>query len=100
MVTEYITKEQAIAAAKRGIRISVNSFVSTKEEIEAIKAADVRPVVLCKDCDHWNEWDHVGRETLGNFRCSCAYWSHEDGPIYYTGENDFCSYGERKEADG
>lgn len=58
---------------------------------------EVEPVIHCKDCDYWNEWDHVGRETLGNFRCSCAYWSNEDGPIYYTGGNDFCSYGERRE---
>ena len=65
--------------------------------IEAIPAADVRPVVLCRECDHWNEWDHVGRESLGNFRCSCAYWSNEDCPTYYTSENDFCSYGERRE---
>ena len=67
--------------------------------VNSVPAADVRPVVLCRECDHWNEWDHVGRETLGNFRCSCAYWSNENGPIYYTGENDFCSYGEPREAD-
>ena len=72
MVTEYITKEQAIAAAKRGIRISVNSFVSTKEEIEAIKAADVVERTKVFDalnkalhykCDQWMESEAIDTMT-------------------------------------
>ena len=65
--------------------------------IFAIPAADVRPVVLCQDCDYWNEWDSSGKKSLGNYRCSCAYWSVEDGPIFYTAETDFCSYAEKRE---
>ena len=67
--------------------------VAFREIIKEIPAADVRPVVFCKDCDLWNEGDSSGKESLGNFRCSCAYWSVEDGPIYYTAKTDFCSYG-------
>ena len=67
--------------------------------INEATAADVRPVVLCRDCDNWNEWDSAGRESLGNFRCSCAYWSVEDGPVFYTAPIDFCSYAEPKEVE-
>ena len=59
--------------------------------------ADVRPVVFCRDCDCWNEWDSAGRESLGNYVCSCAHWSVEDGAILYTRPTDFCSYGEKRE---
>ena len=48
---------------------------------DAIPAADVVPVVLCKDCIHW---DAEG--------CGCSLFLE-------FGENDFCSYGERKEGD-
>ena len=66
---------------------------------DRIPAADVRPVVLCRDCDNWNDWDSAGKKSLGNYRCSCSYWSVEDGPIFYTAETDFCSYAEKREED-
>lgn len=44
-----------------------------------IQSADVAPVVRCKDC---TEWDELSGE--------CSHW-------YGFRENDFCSYGERKE---
>lgn len=74
------------------------STVDQVEEIIAkLPAADVRPVVMCRDCGCWNDWDSAGRESLGNYVCSCAYWSVEDGPVLYTRPTDFCSYGERRE---
>lgn len=73
------------------------------EELLAFKhvadtPADVKPVVLCKDCDLWNEWDSSGRESLGTYRCSCAEWTTEI-TTYYTGPDEFCSRGERKDED-
>lgn len=41
--------------------------------------ADVVPVVRCKDCTEWDEDE-----------CECSHW-------YGFKENDFCSYGERKD---
>ena len=46
-----------------------------------IQSADVAPVVRCKDC---TEWDEISSE--------CSHW-------YGFRENDFCSYGERKDGD-
>ena len=60
---------------------------------------DVLPVVRCEKCSYWNDWDSTGKVSLGNYRCSCAYWTSEDGPTWYTAPTDFCSYGERKEVD-
>lgn len=94
MADEYISRE----AALRECQYDADGYVT--QGIKTIPAADVVPVVRCKDCDLWNEWDHAGRESLGNFRCSCAYWTTEDGPtLFYTAPTDFCSYGERKDGD-
>ena len=46
-----------------------------------IQSADVAPVVRCKDC---TEWDEISSE--------CSHW-------YGFRENDFCSYGERKDGE-
>ena len=58
------------------------------ETIADFPAADVAPVVRCKDCV-WR-----GREECAMFyRCDCGEqhtWETDD---------DFCSYGERKEPD-
>ena len=98
MSDEYISKKEVlILIGCMPINPTAEEMDELYENVKMIDAADVRPVVLCRECDHWNEWDHVGRESLGNFRCSCAYWSNEDGLTYYTSENDFCSYGERRE---
>lgn len=65
--------------------------------IDRVPAADVVPVIRCERCDNWNEWDHSGHKSLGNFRCSCAYWTVEDGPTFYTAPTDFCSYAEPRD---
>ena len=97
MADEYITKEQAKVAFDDSLRLSSKEWNMIFEGIDELPAEDVAPVIRCKDCDLWNEWDHSGRESLGNFRCSCAYWSVEDGPVFFTAPTDFCSYAEPKE---
>ena len=58
------------------------------ETIADFPAADVQPVVRCKDCI-WR-----GREECAMFyRCECG-----EQHTWET-DNDFCSYGERKEPD-
>ena len=54
------------------------------DKIKSIPAADVAPVVRCKDC-RWR-----GREDCAMFyRCDCG-----EQHTWET-DNDFCSYGER-----
>ena len=90
-MTDYIPREAVLEFVESDAR----PFLA--ERRNSIPAADVRPVVRCRDCDCWNEWDSAGRESLGNYVCSCAHWSVEDGPILYTSPADFCSYGEKRE---
>lgn len=52
----------------------------------SIPAADVAPVVRCKDCKYWQ--DNNDGYPHEEFR-----WWHGETPD----ANDFCSYGERKE---
>lgn len=49
-------------------------------------AADVAPVVRCKDCKYWQD------NNDGYPHEECRWW-HGETPD----ANDFCSYGERKE---
>ena len=54
------------------------------DKIKSIPAADVAPVVRCKDC-RWR-----GREDCAMFyRCNCG-----EQHTWET-DNDFCSYGEK-----
>lgn len=54
-----------------------------------IPAADVRTVVLCKDCKYWNR-ERISCEGLA--RCNTG----ESG-IRYRSQYDFCSRGEKRE---
>ena len=58
--------------------------------IDAIPAADVVPVVRCKDC-MYRSYDY---DCVGNHLCE------KRGNRYYCEDNDFCSYGERRDSDG
>lgn len=89
---EYIERE----AAKARLRIWITDCVLAGDNDEAdcyrdcidlldsIPAADVAPVVRCKDC-RWR-----GREDCAMFyRCDCG-----EQHTWET-DNDFCSYGEQ-----
>lgn len=89
---EYIERE----AAKERLRMWITDCVLDGDNdaadcfrgcidlLDSIPAADVAPVVRCKDC-HWR-----GREECAMFyRCECGEqhtWETDD---------DFCSYGEK-----
>ena len=61
-----------------------NGLKKPYKKPEIIKGTDLVPVVRCRDCKH-----------LGTFRGK-LYCRHNCG-IVEPKENDFCSYGERKE---
>ena len=67
-------------------------------EIDNAPTIDAVPVVRCKECDNWATEFSSGRKPLGNYRCLCQEWSDaEDHRFTYTGENEYCSRGERRE---
>ena len=51
---EYIEKQQAIDAAREDGKKIPTLAIRIMHDIKAIPAADVVPVVRCKDCKHWN----------------------------------------------
>ena len=86
-MTEYIKREDAIDAVL-DVYYNTPDIDLSGKRLEAailnIPAADVAPIVRCKDC-HWR-----GREECAMFyRCECGEqhtWEADD---------DFCSYGEK-----
>lgn len=82
----YIKRKQALETinrlyetrVKRGCYSSGEALSECVQEVMAIPAADVVKVVRCKDCSH-RPFHRCTRDNL---------WHDED---------DFCSYGERKE---
>ena len=90
-MTEYIRREDAIDTVldvycnTPDINLSCEKFEAA---IRKIPAADIAPVVRCRDCKH--AWIHP-----------CGYvYCHRDGRSAYEmtfNLDSFCSYGERKE---
>lgn len=80
MTKEYIEREEALSAIKQAFEKGEGPSLYIKR----IPAADVAPVVRCKDC-RWR-----GREDCAMFyRCECG-----EQHTWET-DNDFCSYGEK-----
>ena len=63
-MSDYISREDSLKAIKEMFRKSdmpdewQSGVVDAYRLIEQIPAADVRPVVLCRDCEHW-EYDVI-----------------------------------------
>lgn len=60
---------------------------SYKEWLEYVPAADVRPVVLCKDCRHRDPEDN---------KCDCGQLERA-GCVFPVDDNYWCAHGEKGE---
>lgn len=92
MADEYIRREDALRAVQR--QRGANRSPAQNEMLNRIKtdiirapAADVAPVVRCKDCQNWKR--NVGFIDSPNGHC----FEHDID----TNGHDFCSYGERQD---
>ena len=101
MNKEYIERETAINAIENDC---LELVYYTKEDaiqcVKAIHAADVVEVVRCRECKYWVDEDGKLQRSDGVLFARCKVHNYLlDGR--HTGwcptENDFCSYGERKE---
>lgn len=90
---DYISREAANEACREAVRRYPNSFYNgieaARDAICHLPAADVRPVVLCRDCLHYE---------MG--ACLKIY---DDGAANKDAwqerkPDDYCSYGEDKNA--
>lgn len=62
-------------------------------EVDKIPAEDVVPVVRCKDCKNWIPGGYKSIDDPQNPQCGGRCWYS----VIPRFENDFCSYGKRKE---
>ena len=82
-MAEYITKKAAIKAVDNApIELFQSEWEEIEEAINAVPAADVVPVVRCKECAH----------LFYTMCAACGFLPRKP--------NDFCSYGERKDGGG
>ena len=88
---EYIERGALIAEYDR---VHVGAPGGARKLMVEAPAADVVEVVRCKDCKY-RLWFCPGYG-CGNFNSPFYAGAEEDVPIM-TQQDDFCSYGERKE---
>jgi hypothetical protein len=77
--TEYIPREAVLALKEE---IGAYGMDICSEKVKAIPAADVVPVVRCRDCKYYNAAEQDCDFLFG---------------MVYPEENDYCSNGELKE---
>ena len=89
MMEEYISRAKTLKVIKGSVsevfNIASNAgrmYQKITEIVESVPAADVAPVVRCRECKHYTDWGACGNTDNG--------W---DAP--QTGPDDFCSKGEK-----
>ena len=71
----------------KGTRMPHDELYSFIDRIKEQPAADVVPVVRCKDCKYFTKGPYV----FDNSKCWCACWYDS------VKDDDFCSYGAKKD---
>lgn len=86
-MAEYIDREKAKSL------LHIEYAYAAEQLLDEIPAADVAPVVRCKDCKYYKE----GRVLAPNKFCFRLNHPTEPGKIGYNfADNDFCSRGVRR----
>ena len=83
-------------------RVHIGEPGKARKLIKAAPTVDAVEVVRCQDCKYWGDEDGKLKNSDGVLFARCKVYNYLlDGR--HTGwcptENDFCSYGERKEGD-
>ncbi len=101
-MAEYIEREALIKRLevtpilKYGVPTQVRDGVI--DLVEKQPAADVEPVVRCKDCKHYHAsegWCDEHSSFIDGRGVKCHPWESSEWRMF--NEDDFCSYGEREE---
>ena len=92
----YIEREKVLEIAKdkyySDFHKSMADLTSLRELLEDTPIADVVEVVRCKDCIYYQKMATGGL-------CMCGDKETSYASDFYPKENDFCSYGERKDGE-
>ena len=90
---DYISREATLALAESEEYITPDGDEIYHEYIpvsavKSIPAADVRPVVLCRDCNYWK---------LSKISPSLHVCTYVCGATFVREAEDFCSRGKKRE---
>ena len=97
-MNEYITKKQAVDLLRSLPNpcelLQLHTIAVAIYFIEKEPAADVQPVVHCKDCKHRKErhYEEIGEKPYIKYECKFTKYSMSD--------DGFCSFGARTEQEG
>ena len=112
-MAEYISKERAkdlmgccLASAKAEYKAAKDEFTKARfgdyissiqsmiDVVGSVEAADVQPVVRCKDCKHRKEhhYEESGEKPYIKYECKFTGYSMSD--------DGFCSFGARMDLKG
>lgn len=95
-MSRYIDADAIVDKVCEGISCNECSFGTNEDgmsecvlqkRIDGLPTADVVEVVRCKDCRYWQEYQE------GHYPNELCPWDKNET----TDEDDYCSYGERKE---
>lgn len=86
---EYISKQDAIDTAREDGKKIPTIAIRIMHDIKALPPADVVPVVRCRNCARLSRNGYCTR-FQNNISGIATSWFMPD-------DDDFCSYGERKE---
>ena len=92
-MAEYIEKSVAEKIIRAGY-----AGTTTDEQLKRLQdapAADVAPVVRCRDCKHWKKQNFHGGNDLEHME----FGGHCPIVRFARFESDFCSNGERKDGE-
>lgn len=84
-MADYIDKWQAVANL---MDAHLKDTAKAVDAIQFMDVADVRPVVLCKDCKYWK---------LSKIEPSFHVCTYICGATFVRNQDDFCSRGEKRE---
>ena len=90
METDYISRDSALRAVVDAVELYPHEYDAITKEINFIPAADVRPVVYCKDCKHSDTFSQDCTESTFPLKCLSVRY----GGVFPL---CFCEHGERKE---
>ena len=82
-MAKYIEREAVNALIKAECSPNVAAYLI--DAVATIPAADVRPVIYCKDCRHRDPEDH---------KCDCGGTERQGCP-FKVADDYFCAYGEK-----
>lgn len=93
-MTDFISREAAIEALKYEFR----DYMRGQDALDKVLAADVAPVVRCKDCRHRIVNENYGKKGYMRLKAMCDLDTGDPFELGRNAEDDdwFCADGERR----